>query len=136
VIDDDRRIMNSNLNLIPDGYQFAAGNNSITSNWMDKRSATSVSLSFVFSGVNAPTGTLTVETSNAPEKVGGGVGQPGPTLDVSTFTGSSISVTAVGVNKWEITTSARWVRVKYVASANVAGLFGWCWANAPYVSPG
>jgi hypothetical protein len=134
---------NSTASLVqPDGYALLSSNNSITSKWADKRSATNCSISFVLAGSNAPTGTLTIETSNAPENYNSSYGSgplvptPGSDpLDVTTYTGSSTAISAAGATKFDdIITSARWIRAKYVSSSNVAGLTVNCWINVPFES--
>ena len=128
--------MNSNELLLPDGYACSNPGNSFVTNWLDKRSGMSVGISCVFSGANAPTGTLVVQTSNSKEQYGGTYGGPANTADAATVPGSSTAVTAVGVNRWMITTPDRWVRVVYTSSADVAGLTVYCVANCPYTSAG
>jgi hypothetical protein len=119
-----------------DGYALPTGNNSITSQWLDKRSSKAVFLSFVLSGANAPTGTVLVQTSGATEKPGGTYGAPGSQtpVDAQTYPGSSTAITTTGITSWDITTSARWVRVVYTSSSNVAGLTVNCYGNAPFDS--
>lgn len=117
--------------ITPDGYTLSSGNNSITSMWFDKRSCSSVGISFILTGVNAPTGTVVVQTSNSPATAGNMGGSPQSTADAMTFPGSSVAITATGITRWDLVTPDRWVRVVYTASANVSGLSVNCWANAP-----
>lgn len=131
--------MNTNLILLPDGYAPATGNNSFTSNWLDKRSGPTVCLTMVLLGANAPTGTAIVQGSNVPEQYGGSYGGPqggASPVDVFTVATTSQSITAQGTAAWDLCTGARWVRVVYTASSSVAGLTAYCYGNAPYSSPG
>lgn len=110
--------------------------NSFVSKWCDKRSATAVGLSVIFYG-GTPTGTLTVEASNAPEQQGTvGIPQNGGD-DAATVTGTSTTVTAsAGPFQWQLSDlPARWVRVRYVSSQTTAGLSANVYANAPHESP-
>ena len=111
-------------------------NNGFVTPWGDKRSAMGVGLSVVFYG-GTPTGTLTVECSNAPEKAGGfGPPQNGGD-DAQTITGSSQPVTsAATVYQWQIASlPGRWVRVRYVSAQTTAGLSANIYMSAPHVSP-
>lgn len=130
---------NSSQSLIhPDGYALSSGNNSITSMWADKRSSTTCSISFVLLGSNSPTGTLTVETSDAPENYNALYGS-GPlhvlgSDPVDVVSSNSTAITAAGVTRFEIVTSARWVRVKYVSTGDVSGLTVYAFINTPFQS--
>jgi hypothetical protein len=134
---------NSQASLIqPDGLALASGSNSITSMWCDKRSATNVSLSFVLAGSNAPTGSVYVQASNAPENYNvtwgsGPLVATGSTTPVDTVTipNSTVAITAVGATHWDIETPSRWVRIVYTASENVAGLTVYAFASVPFESP-
>jgi len=108
--------------------------------WADKRSATTVSLSLSFTGPNNADGYATVETSNAPENYNVTYGS-GPLLgpnppDVITYPGSSITLTNNSTPaRWDITTSARWVRVRFVPISSVSNLSAYVWCNIPFQSP-
>jgi hypothetical protein len=142
--------MNTNVILVvPDGYALPSGANSFTSNWFDKRSAQTCHLTVTLTGSNAPTGALIVQASDAPEQGGGSFGMPqvpqGSTSPVDvvtvaatsgTTTATSVSITTAGTIGLQVATSARWVRVKYTSSADVAGLTVNVYGNAPYNSPG
>jgi hypothetical protein len=122
----------------PDGYALPNPGNSITTKWIDKRSCTHVSLSFVLAGANAPTGTLIVQGSNAPENYGisygsSPLGLPNP-IDTTTITGTSTAITATGVTKFDLVTAERWVRMVYTSSADVSGLTVYAWASCPFES--
>lgn len=120
-----------------DGYSAGAYHNSFTTNWFDKRSAQTCNISVVFTGSNAPTGSLVVQGSNAPENPGGSYGMPaGGVSPVDAFTVSTTSITVAGVTGLQVATSARWVRVVYTSSSDVGGLTIHVYANAPYNSPG
>lgn len=113
-------------------------NNSFVTPWVDKRSAGGVGLSVIFYGATSA-GTLSVEASNAPEKVGG-VGQPQNNGDdAMTVASSSQSVSAgasTAIFQWQLATlPARWVRVRFTSSATTAGLLVNVYANAPHESP-
>lgn len=109
--------------------------NGFVSRWCDKRSATSVGLSVRFYG-GTPTGTLTVETSNAPEQAGAANMPNNNGDDAETLTGSSTTVTAsAGPFQWQLADlPARWVRVRYVSVETTAGLSANVYANAPHES--
>lgn len=141
---------NSNAELImpnpyQDGYSLSASDNSFTSNWADKRSTCNCSISVAFIGPTAPDGYCHLESSNAPENRkstygSGPLGSPIP-WDTTTVEPSLQQVPVVAdvsgayVVRWELTfLSARWVRVKYVPTANVAGLQVVCWYNSPFLS--
>lgn len=113
-----------------------APNNGFVTPWGDKRSAGAVGLSVVFYG-GTPTGTLTVETSNAPEQQGTGSGYPqNGGDDALTVTGSSQTVTAsAGPFQWQLVLPGRWVRVRYTSSQTTAGLSANVYMNAPHESP-
>ena len=114
--------------FLPDGYVCSDGYgvNSFLSNWVDKRSCLSFGISVVFSNSDgySPTGTLTVETSNAKEQYGAVLGGAKGlnTSDASVFPGASVAISAVGINKFDIQTPDRLIRVRYVSSVDVAGL--------------
>lgn len=134
--------MNNNLALTYmglDGYAIPSSPNSINSMWMDKRSAEIVSVSLVFYGTNAPTGTASLEFSNAPE-ADGSYGQPrtynGVVTDAKILASTSVAITATGITQWNVSEAARWVRVVYVSNSDVSGLSCSIYANAPYSSPG
>jgi hypothetical protein len=127
----------------PSGSQNATGgpmptspNNSFVSRWADKRSATTCGLSVIFYG-GTPSGTLTLETSNAPDTSG----QPGQPQnggdDAETMPGSSQTVTSsAGPFQWQVSgLAARWVRVRYTSSETTANLFANVYFNAPHESP-
>jgi hypothetical protein len=127
----------------PAGYQAVSGgslpttpNNSFVSSWGDKRSATTCALSVIFYG-GTPTGTLTVEVSNAPEQ-SGSFGYPqNKGDDAFTLAGSSQTVTAsAGPFQWQLASlPARWVRVRFTSSQTTAGLTVNVYMNAPHESP-
>jgi hypothetical protein len=117
--------------ITPDGYALDGYNNSITTNWFDKRSSQTVALSFVLRGANSPTGSVLVEGSNSPEKSGGTYGYPNNTDDKVTLTGTTQSVTVVGAHQWDLETACRWVRIVYTSSSDVSGLTVSAYATAP-----
>jgi hypothetical protein len=111
--------------------------NSFVTPWNDKRSGASVGLSVVFYG-GTPTGTLTVETSNAPEVSGAARGAPQNSGDDAlTLTGSSQTVTAsAGPFQWQISgLPARWVRIRYTSTQVTAGLTANVYLSSPRESP-
>ena len=119
--------------VAPDNLALAAGNNSFVSNWADKRSIPFPTISVVLRGTNNTQGTLTLEVSNVPEKGGGTYGFPSPNPisgtgdpdDVTTF-GGSIAVNQTKTTAYlfapTVPVGCRWIRVRYVASASVAGI--------------
>jgi hypothetical protein len=134
---------NSVQSLIQDGYAVNSSNNSFESNWCDKRSATTISISFVLAGSNAPTGSVFLEASNAPENYNVPWGSGGPLappdsntpVDVVTIPNSTVAITATGATHWDVATPARWVRVHYTETDNVAGLTAYVFASVPFESP-
>ena len=114
--------------FLPDGYVCSDihGSNSFVSEWVDKRSCPVVGISVVFSNSDgySPTGTLIVQTSNALQQYGSVLSGAAKlnTSDAATFSGSSTSITAVGITKFSISTPDRLIRVKYTSSLDVAGL--------------
>jgi hypothetical protein len=133
----------SNFLFIGSGWTATKGtplatspNNSFVTGWADKRSATTVGISVLFYG-GTPTGTLTVETSDAPDQAGT-FGVPNNSGDdAATLSGSSISVAAsAGPFQWQISgLPARWVRVRYTSSQSTANLSANVYYNAPHESP-
>ena len=119
----------------PDGYVLSNPGNSFTSLWGDKRSGQTCSISLVFAGSGTPDGYAHVETSNAPEipTWGGVLGGLTPT-DASTFPGSTVNILSTGVTKWEVLTSARWVRVVYVSTVDSSNLAIHVYYNVPFAS--
>jgi hypothetical protein len=126
----------------PAGFQAKTGgavptspNNSFVTAWADKRSAIAVGLSVLFYG-GTPTGTLTVEVSNAPEQAGSFGYPQNQGDDAQTLAGSSQTVTAsAGPFQWQLSNlPARWVRVRYTSSQTTAGLTANVYMNAPHQS--
>lgn len=111
-------------------------NNGFVSSWCDKRSATTVGLSVLFYG-GTPTGTLTVETSNAPEQAGAANTPNNNGDDAETLPSSSQTVTAAaGPFQWQLADlPARWVRVRFASTQTTTGLSANVYANAPHESP-
>jgi hypothetical protein len=112
-------------------------NHSFVTAWADKRSAITAGLSVLFYG-GTPTGTLTVEVSNAPDHSGGSPGYPqNQGDDALLLAGSSQAVTAsAGPFQWQLTAlPARWVRVRYVSAQTTAGVSANAYFNAPHESP-
>ena len=119
--------------LAPDNLPLAAGNNSFASNWADKRSVPFPSISVVLRGTNNTQGTLTLEVSNVPEAPGKTYGIPSPSPvtgtgdpdDVTTY-GGSIAVNQTKTTAYlfapTVPVGCRWIRVRYTASASVAGI--------------
>ena len=110
--------------------------NAFVTPWGDKRSAVSVGLSVFFYG-GTPTGTLTVEVSNAPEQAGS-FGYPNNQGDDALLlAGSSQTVTAsAGPFQWQLAgLPGRWVRVRYASSQTTAGLSANVYFTAPHESP-
>jgi hypothetical protein len=136
---------NSQASLITDGYAVPTVNNSFTSNWCDKRSATRIALSLTFTSTSStsPDGYAHIEVSNAPENYNA-VSGSGPLIvqgqtqpvDVNTYPGSTTAlISAVGTYTWDINTACRWVRVVFVGSgAAVAGLQAYVFASVPFES--
>lgn len=128
--------------ILPDGYALSAGNNSITSMWCDKRSATHVSLSFTLTGSGTPDGYAQLQVSNAPENYnttyGGGplhVGTSDP-VDTIVIPNSAQTITTTGTYHWELGPMAhRWIRVQYVSTVSSANLQVYCFASVPFESP-
>jgi hypothetical protein len=111
-------------------------NNSFVTSWGDKRSATMVGLGIIFYG-GTPTGTLTVEVSDAPDQAGS-FGYPNNKGDDAlTVTGSSQSVSAsAGPFQWQLAAlPGRWVRVRFTSAQTTAGLSANVYMNAPHESP-
>ena len=114
-----------------------APNNGFVTAWTDKRSSLGVAISVLFYG-GTPTGTLTLETSNAP-------GQPGTNDrypnnngdDALTLPSSSTAVGAsAGPFQWQLANvPARWIRVRYMSSQTTAGLSANVYLTAPFESP-
>ncbi len=153
---------NSNQILIQDsansdGYSVITANNAFTTKWADKRSATSLSISCSLSGANAPTGAWKVQISDAPENTSqvsyggapkGGAGAGTDPVDVvdltlsgqaiingkGTVSTNTVTITTTGTTMFQITTSARWIRVVYTPSASVAGLTANVFASIPFQS--
>ena len=112
-------------------------NNSFVTAWADKRSAITCGLSVLFYG-GTPTGTLTVEVSNAPDNPGGSPGYPANKGDDALLlAGSSQTVTAsAGPFQWQLASlPARWIRVRFASSQTTAGLTANVYLNAPHESP-
>lgn len=126
----------------PAGFLAAVGgklptspNNSFLTAWGDKRSAVSVGLSVLFYG-GTPTGTLTVEVSNAPEQ-SGSFGYPqNKGDDALLLPGSSQTVTAsAGPFQWQLAgLPGRWVRVRFTSSQTTANLLANVYFTAPHES--
>lgn len=113
-----------------------APNNSFVTPWGDKRSAVACGLSVFFYG-GTPTGTLTVEVSNAPDHSGGSPGYPqNQGDDALLLAGSSQTVTAsAGPFQWQLSAlPARWIRVRFASSQTTAGLSANVYLNAPHES--
>lgn len=147
--------MASNSNLIfpvdgyvPNGIGFDGYVNSFKGSWSNKRSAISSCISIVFTNTisdgYSPTGSLIIQTSNAPEKdgatLGGGCPRPmlgqinGDPVDVSNYPTTPISISTNGVYKIDVTTACHWIRVIYHSTADVSGLQVFGYINSPYVS--
>ena len=121
------------LLLAPDNLALTAGNNSFVSNWADKRSIPFPAISVVLRGTNNTQGTLTLEVSCVPEKQGATYGLPSPSPvagtgdpdDVTTY-GGSIAVNQTKTTAYlfapTVPVGARWIRVRYTATASVAGI--------------
>ena len=125
------------------GFPLASGANSFTTAWLDKRSATTIGISIVFYGPNAPVGTAVIQTSNAPEPAGGPLGGPNNGGDdAAVYPGSQQTIvenTSAGGTlygaQWQIANlAARWVRVAYTAGSSVAGLSVNVYATVPFES--
>lgn len=119
---------------LTDGY------NSFVSNWVDKRSATCIGISIVFTG-GVPVGSAQLETSNAPSQVGTAYQYPNNNGDdAATVPGSSQAIVLNTLTdnygyQWQVSNlAARWVRVRYTASSEVAGLLVNVYASIPYES--
>ena len=108
---------------VADGYGF-------TTRWVDLVACVQLGVSVVFVG-GAPTGTLTVQTSNdPPDNVNGFVPMSAwdptnptvltnPALDGLTYPGSSTAVAAAGIYKVDCQNICeRFFRVVYVSSGN------------------
>lgn len=134
---------NSVQSLISDGYDLGLSTNGgIVSNWCDKRSATNINISCVLTGTGSIDGYWHLETSNAPENYVGitygscPLGSPNP-VDTTTLAGSTSShITAIGVYKLEVQTSARWVRAVFVSNINpTTNVQAYIFTNVPFQSP-
>lgn len=113
-----------------------APNNSFVTPWGDKRSAITCALSVLFYG-GTPTGTLTVEVSNAPEQAGSSGYPNNKGDDALLLPGSSQTVTAsAGPFQWQLSgLPGRWVRVRFVSSQTTAGLSANVYMQTPHESP-
>lgn len=118
-----------------------SGNNTFVTPWGDKRSATVIGISLVFYGANPPQGSAQLETSNAPEQTGTGYGYPNNKGDDASIYPGSIQLITLNATtgnydaQWQIANlAARWVRIRYIASASVSGLTVNCYATFPHES--
>lgn len=152
---------NSTIKLIQtssldDGYRLSNSPNTFTSMWCDKRSAIKCSISCALTG-GLPDGYWEVQISNAPENFkqytsgGSPLGASGLGTDPVdtarlTIAGSlllsgvgtistNVVTAAAGASIFEITTAARWVRVKYTQNNPVANLTAFVFASVPFESP-
>jgi hypothetical protein len=117
----------------------ASNANGFVSQWVDKRSATSCGVSVVFYGAT-PDGYAWLEVSNAPEQQGF-LSLPNNGGDDAIELASSqqnIALNAISGNygtSWQvINCPARWLRVRYTASASVSGLSVNVYVNVPFES--
>jgi hypothetical protein len=115
-------------------------NNSFVTPWADKRSSSTCGLSVIFYG-GTPSGSLTVEVSNAPE-IQGSAGAPQNKGDdavalTSANGGAPITVAAsAGPFQWQLyNLPARWVRVRFTSSQTTANLSANVYMSSPRESP-
>lgn len=148
---------NSTINLLPktslnDGYTVANSPNTFFTQWCDKRSAVKCSISCTLTG-GTPDGNWEVQISNAPQdQYTGGApqGATGPRTDpvdvarltiagslllsgVGTISTNTVTA-AAGTSVFEISTAARWVRVKYNQTSPVSNLIAFVFASVPFES--
>lgn len=137
-----------------DGYTVPNSPNTFFSNWCDKRSSIKCNISCTLTG-GTPDGYWEVQVSNAPpdKYTGSGPqGASGPRTDpvdvtrltisgavtvsgVGTISTNVVTVAAAGTTVLEISTAARWIRVKYTQSNPVSGLTAYVFASVPFESP-
>lgn len=103
--------------------------NSFVSPWGDKRSCSTIGVSLVFYGTTPPDGYAWLETSNAPEQTGTGQGIPmnkgddAAELPSSQQTITLNATTGLYSCQWQVSNMpCRWVRVRYTANTDKAGL--------------
>lgn len=140
-------------NSLGDGYTVPTSPNTFFSMWCDKRSALKCSISCTLTGAT-PDGYFEVQVSNAPQDQYNGSapqGALGPRTDpvdlarltisgavtvsgVGTISTNVVTVAAAGATFLEISTAARWVRIKYTQSNAVSGLTAYIFASVPFES--
>lgn len=139
-------------NSLTDGYTVPNSPNTFFTKWCDKRSSIKCSISATLTG-GTPDGYWEVQISNAPPdgKTGGGPKPVGAATDppdvsrltisgsvlvsgVGTISTNVVTVAAAGATVLEISTAARWVRLKYTQSNAVSGLTAYVFASVPFES--